>query len=44
MASFAETRVGYWSESGLDYAVVAETSAPQIEAIASEIAALGSAL
>jgi anti-sigma factor RsiW len=44
MASFAETRVGYWSASGLDYAVVAETSAPQIEAIASEIAALGSAL
>jgi hypothetical protein len=29
---------------GLDYAVVAETSAPQIEAIASEIAAPGSAL
>jgi anti-sigma factor RsiW len=43
-ASFQETRVGYWSALGLDYAVVAETSAPQIEAIASEIAAPGSAL
>jgi anti-sigma factor RsiW len=38
MASFADTRVGYWSDAALDYAVVAETSAPQIEAVASEIA------
>jgi anti-sigma factor RsiW len=44
MASFQDTRVGYWSESGLDYAVVAETSALQLEAVASEIAALGAAL
>jgi anti-sigma factor RsiW len=38
MASFADTKVGYWSDARLDYAVVADTSAPQIEAIASEIA------
>lgn len=40
LASYADTRVGYWSDAALDYAVVAETSMPQIEAIASEIASL----
>lgn len=39
LAQFGETKVGYWSDSVFDYAVVAETSAPQLEAIAFEIGA-----
>ncbi len=44
MASFADTKVGYWSDARLDYAVVAETSAPQIEAVAAEIALMAASL
>lgn len=40
-ANHAETSVGYWSDSALDYALVARTSPAQLRAIASEISAGG---
>ena len=37
LATYADASVGYWSDSALDYALVAKTSPAQLRAIASEI-------
>ncbi|MBK5928025.1 anti-sigma factor family protein [Rhodobaculum claviforme] len=40
MARWGEDRVGYWRDTQLDYAVVAQTSDMQIQAVAEEVARL----
>ena len=40
MASWGDERVGYWRDAQLDYAVVAQTSDLQIQAIAEEVSRL----